>query len=116
MPHCLSCAPVSLNIHGSELWEEVGPLLCDLYGSDGILLSLVLTPKIPSVIYLNLGIVCEIVGPTANNDRMMGIVIGVGISSVCIVICVIIILLRNRLDRYLDISNSRYCTLCRNLR
>ena len=31
-----------------------------------------------------------------SNDRLMGIVIGVSISSGCIVICVIIILLRNR--------------------
>jgi len=30
------------------------------------------------------------------SDRLMGIVIGVSISSGCIVICVIIILLRNR--------------------
>jgi len=37
-----------------------------------------------------------------SNDRLMGIVIGVSISSGCIVICVIIILLRNRfaLRRY----------------
>ena len=34
----------------------------------------------------------------AANDRLMGIVIGVSISSGCIVICVIIILLRNRFD------------------
>ena len=36
---------------------------------------------------------CHVGGPS---DRLMGVVIGVSISSGCIVVCVIIILLRNR--------------------
>ena len=38
------------------------------------------------------------------SDRLMGIVIGVSISSGCIVICVIIILLRNRFVRIIIIT------------
>ena len=38
---------------------------------------------------------CAVEGPS---DRLMGVVIGVSISSGCIVVCVIIILLRNRFD------------------
>jgi len=34
------------------------------------------------------------------SDRLMGVVIGVSISSGCIVICVIIILLRNRFSSW----------------
>lgn len=33
---------------------------------------------------------------SSSNERLMGIVIGIGISGGCIIICVIIILLRNR--------------------